>query len=118
MGSSDQLAARQDAVLHGHRNHAADPSYGDTIWERIGLYGLAGNDRLLADPNVTRNLVLDGGDGADTLIGAKGRDTLLGGKGNDILKGGDNNDELRGGDGNDQLFRRGRQRSAVWRNSA
>ena len=55
------------------------------------LIGLAGNDTL------------NGGSGNDTLIGGTGNDTLNGGNGNDILIGGTGNDTLNGGDGHDTL---------------
>jgi Ca2+-binding RTX toxin-like protein len=74
---------------------------GDSDIERVGLYGMEGNDRLEADASVARGLVLDGGSGDDTLRGGSGYDLLLGGDGSDHLYGGAGNDELHGGDGGD-----------------
>ncbi len=48
--------------------------------------------------------VLNGGDGNDTLKGGLGRDLLDGGLGRDELSGGNHNDSLNGGDGNDTLI--------------
>ena len=51
--------------------------------------------------------LIDGGDGADTLIGAPGDDTLLGGRripsADSLERGGDGDDELSAGDGDDTL---------------
>ena len=47
------------------------------------------------------SVMLDGGDGADTLIGNVGDDTLLGGSGSDTLIGGDGSDVINGGVGAD-----------------
>jgi Ca2+-binding RTX toxin-like protein len=44
-------------------------------------------------------LVFNGGDGADVLIGSAGNDTLLGGNGDDVLIGGGGQDVLDGGPG-------------------
>ncbi len=57
----------------------------------IVLEGTNGADSLL------------GGDGGDTLIGFSGSDTLIGGLGNDSLSGGGGQDILEGDEGNDTL---------------
>jgi Ca2+-binding RTX toxin-like protein len=49
-------------------------------------------------------LVLNGGDGADVLIGGAGNDTLTGGAGDDILIGGPGQDSLDGGTGSNVLI--------------
>jgi len=69
----------------------------------LTVNGDAGNDLLTAAGQNSGGvrLILNGGDGLDTLVGGKGRDTLLGGRGNDRLFGGDNNDSLSGEGGND-----------------
>ena len=72
--------------------------------ERLGLYGLGGNDYLYADPGVGKNLVIDGGAGNDTLVGAAGRDSIVGGDGDDSLMGATNDDVLNGGAGLDTLL--------------
>jgi Ca2+-binding RTX toxin-like protein len=50
------------------------------------------------------NLTIDGGPGADVLIGSEGDDTLIGGDGDDILNGGPGLDSLDGGPGNNVLI--------------
>lgn len=74
-----------------------------TDLETITMAGLDGNDTLIVSANTTRDVILDGGDGDDTLIGGGGRDVLRGKAGDDTLIGNANDDELHGGDGNDTL---------------
>lgn len=68
--------------------------------ERTWLWGLAGNDSLMAG---AAGSVLHGDSGDDILVGQAGPDRLVGGKGNDRLYGGTANDMLMGGDGDDVL---------------
>ncbi|HEX5803783.1 MAG TPA: calcium-binding protein, partial [Azospira sp.] len=65
------------------------------------IEGLGGNDVIQADGMAlgTMNLVADGGDGDDVLIGSAGVDALFGGEGNDVLLGGPGSDWLDGGAG-------------------
>ncbi|MGL5633376.1 MAG: calcium-binding protein, partial [Azovibrio sp.] len=51
----------------------------------------------------TKDDIIDGGAGNDTLFGNAGNDTLIGGTGNDTLIGGIDDDTLIGGTGNDYL---------------
>lgn len=81
-----------------------DPKTHDSDIERMGVFGRTGNDRIVVDPSVTRNLLIDGDDGDDELTGGAGRDLMIGGRGRDIVYGGGNNDEIHGGEGDDQLF--------------
>jgi Ca2+-binding RTX toxin-like protein len=72
-----------------------------------------GNDQVTLDATVTQvGVLLQGGDGNDTLTGAATADTLQGGAGNDtlnglagddVLTGGAGDDTLAGGDGDDSL---------------
>ncbi|MCU0916652.1 MAG: Ig-like domain-containing protein, partial [Planctomycetes bacterium] len=90
---------------------------------RIVAYAGDGNDSVDFDGNVRCNVVIDGGDGDDSLSyrgygsatigGGNGNDTLIvtqgtnhvleGGAGDDMLLGGSGNDTLRGGLGRDTL---------------
>ena len=67
------------------------------------VYGGAGNDRIVADPRVTNNLMLFGEAGNDTLVGGAGNDILVGGDGNDVIAGGAGMNILIGGAGNERL---------------
>lgn len=58
---------------------------------QVSLYGLGGNDKLVAGLGGS---VLDGAQGNDTLTGGAGIDILLGGAGNDVLAGGANQDRI------------------------
>lgn len=73
--------------------------------QRIAVTGGLGDDDLIVDENVTVNVLLDGGDGNDSLVGGAGDDTLVGGDGVDILDGGAGRwDVLDGGAGRDYLY--------------
>jgi Ca2+-binding RTX toxin-like protein len=49
-------------------------------------------------------LTVDGGNGADVLVGSAGNDTLLGGEGDDVLEGGPGQDVLDGGPGSNVVI--------------
>ena len=68
--------------------------------ERTWLWGLGGNDMLMAG---SKGGTLYGDAGDDVLVGKGGPDRLMGGKGNDRLYGAGDNDMLSGGDGDDLL---------------
>lgn len=86
--------------------------------EIISIFGGDGNNRvdlqgvsIASYPNIS-SISVDGGKGADTILGSSfsdvlrggdQNDSLQGGAGNDSLDGGESNDSLTGGDGNDQL---------------
>ncbi len=69
---------------------------------RLVVLGLAGDD-LIDASNLTVPVVLDGGDGDDTLLAGSADDLLLGGPGNDSLVGNAGNDTLDGGEGDDTM---------------
>ena len=98
--------------------------------ETVRLNGQGGDDTLIGINGLASlaSLVLDGGDGADTLTGGNGADVLIGGDGADTIDGnqgadqasadagddviawdpGDGNDSIEGGAGVDRLaFRAG-----------
>lgn len=75
---------------------------GDDVIENVGCaWGGAGEDTLTAPD---RPSYLDGGPGADTVVGGSDRDWLLGGTGNDALYGYGGDDRLEGGDGVDVML--------------
>lgn len=67
---------------------------------QVLLNGDEGNDVIIGtwEPDI-----LDGGPGNDYIAGAQGNDTIDGGKGSDTLAGADGNDLIHGGDGNDYV---------------
>jgi hypothetical protein len=72
----------------------------------IDLQAGAGNDIVLVDESFgvfNVPTTIDGGDGADVLVGDIGPVRLLGGAGDDLLLGGDAVDQLFGGDGSDTI---------------
>jgi Ca2+-binding RTX toxin-like protein len=61
----------------------------------LAVNGLGGPDTISCSGNLALvgvPLILDGGDGNDTISGSNGNDTILGGPGNDILDGNQGND--------------------------
>jgi hypothetical protein len=80
---------------------------------RIAAHGLDGNDLITVSPVISKQTLLSGGGGRDTVFGGAGKDVLLGGDDNDrliggpgadVLVGGAGSDTLRGGGGRDVLF--------------
>ncbi|MFM9962324.1 MAG: beta strand repeat-containing protein, partial [Planctomycetaceae bacterium] len=81
-----------------------------TLLSSIVVDGGEGNDTLTGSLDLSSTLLgrdgtdlLTGGSGNDSLEGGNGADTLSAGAGNDTLRGGDGIDSLIGGGGNDQL---------------
>ncbi|ALI56295.1 Hint domain-containing protein [Celeribacter marinus] len=66
------------------------------------IRGGSGADTIDASPDGS-GLLLDGGDGGDTIIGGSGDDELYGGDGVDTLFGGAGNDAIDGGRGDDTI---------------
>ena len=69
----------------------------------VEVHGGAGNDFIsgTGSPIGRVRLLLDGGDGNDTVRGTLGDDTITGGIGNDNLKGSNGNDTISADDGDD-----------------
>ncbi|WP_395676477.1 hypothetical protein [Inquilinus sp.] len=73
--------------------------------DHLFVNGLGGNDRLDATGQAASMiLVLNGGDGNDTIIGAASDDLLIGGAGNDVVVGGKGDDTAFLGAGDDTFF--------------
>jgi Ca2+-binding RTX toxin-like protein len=71
---------------------------------RVVIFGLAGNDQIVADPSLTVPVLFDGGDGDDSMSGGSAGDELRGGAGADRMWGGAGGDSLAGQDGDDLLL--------------
>ncbi len=72
--------------------------------EVLRIAGSRGNDRVNASQVIGINVLMNGGDGNDTLIGGAGGDSLDGGDGNDSVLGQSGDDSLVGGEGLDTLL--------------
>jgi Ca2+-binding RTX toxin-like protein len=74
--------------------------------DTLQVSGLAGDDAIEANGLSAGviQLLLDGGDGDDVLVGSPGKDTLQGGAGDDVLIGNGGADVLDGGSGNNTVI--------------
>jgi Ca2+-binding RTX toxin-like protein len=73
--------------------------------EQIVVNALGGDDSVTGSAGIAPVvLVVDGGDGNDTITGGDANDTLTGGPGNDSLIGGAGNDSMSGGLDQDTLL--------------
>jgi Ca2+-binding RTX toxin-like protein len=70
----------------------------------LTLNGLSGNDIIRALPTLNLPLLINGGNGHDSIDGAAAGDTLNGGKGRDTIHGGGGSDRIYGNADNDILF--------------
>jgi Ca2+-binding RTX toxin-like protein len=80
--------------------------HGDASRDELGIFGLAGNDRVDASAlkaDATK-LGADGGAGDDTLFGGAGADVLRGGDGNDTVDGNQGADIALLGAGDDRFI--------------
>ena len=72
--------------------------------DTIVINGLGGDDAITASGLTGMQLVANGGDGNDVIVGSPGHDTLTGGNGDDVLISGGGGDVLDGGPGNNVLI--------------
>lgn len=103
-GSDNMVQVDQDAM--NNIMVTADGqtfTFDGTMVTGLQVNGLAGNDRLINNTNLTATI--NGGDGNDVIRGGMGNDVLSGDMGNDVVTdvGGVSN-LLVGGDGNDTLW--------------
>ena len=72
----------------------------------IDLMGGSGDDTIDLTSAMTGNAIVmvDGGDGNDTITGSAGGDSLAGGAGDDLINGGAGNDTIEGNTGNDTVL--------------
>jgi hypothetical protein len=81
--------------------------YSLAAFDRIVIYGLAGDDNVVVGDGITLPAIIFGGAGNDYLQAGGGHTILVGGAGIDQLVGGPGTDILIGGAGADQLQARG-----------
>lgn len=111
----DLLLEGGDVTFVGSR---ADEKVKVVAGKRIRARGLGGDDILNANASGrlrgARAVVLEGGSGADRVVGSPARDRLLGGRGNDKLFGDGRADQIVGGPGRDKAFgQQGRDRCSA-----
>jgi Ca2+-binding RTX toxin-like protein len=84
--------------------------------ERLVLNAAAGDDSMESDPAVTTAMLLNGGVGADALVGGSGPDVINGGDDSDALEGGAGGDRIVGDRGNDSMQGDAGDDVLVWNN--
>jgi hypothetical protein len=77
---------------------------GTDIAESTVILNTGAGDDVVAAAEAGKRLVVDAGDGNDTVVGSTSNDDMRGGAGDDILDGGTGNDLLRGEAGDDILL--------------
>jgi len=90
----------------------------DTATERFQVNGLGGNDVVESADGVGALTLLsvDGGAGADIVVGSDGPDLILGGEGDDVLDGGSGDDRVVGDRGSDTMSGGAGDDTLVWNN--
>jgi hypothetical protein len=104
---SDQIVVSWDeaaAEIVAYRNGQLLGRFAAGPIREVIVSALAGNDRVIVDPQFPLPIRVYGGPGDDALTGGAADDVLIGGPGNDRLDGRSGNDRLLGGPGNDRLF--------------
>ena len=100
------LSLRNGALVVSGLTEEVVVEHFDPTLDSIRIQGLGGDDVIDASalgvdgPQIT----LDGGDGADILLGGPGNDTLRGAAGDDVLLGGGGTDVLDGGTGDNVVI--------------
>lgn len=116
--SLSDIGTKNDGRMRLSANGLLTTEFAVAGIQTLSLFGNDGHDKLSAnrpDSLFTGQIVLDGGQGNDSLdasklaiavklVGGDGNDTLTGGSGHDFVNGGDGNDFLRGNAGHDLLL--------------
>lgn len=114
-GTADAIVARSQGTDVRVANVSNVEIFNGGSWANFRLLGTIGADSIdLSGATLINVERIDGGDGADTIIGSAGNDRIHGGQGNDSLNGGAGDDtfmvsynsgldSLAGGDGTDTV---------------
>ncbi len=135
-GGPDKITLTVVKAADGTKNIAITINGITSFYDQAGTNSITintdgGADSIIADNTITTKLIVNAGEGDDTVVGGAGtnflfgqggndkitgggkgdvieggagRDTCLGLGGNDIIVGGPNNDSMNGGDGEDILI--------------
>ena len=72
--------------------------------QELTIRANGGDDVIEVAPNVTVNIVVEGGDGDDTITTGAGNDRIDGGAGNDVISSGAGRDDIFGNSGDDVII--------------
>ncbi len=93
--STTTLIVMGDAAANTITIDASTPSIAGV--NQVVVQSLGGDDRIQTSPLLMVPVVLDGGDGNDTLSGGSGDDLIIAGLGNNVVQGNGGDDTLVGG---------------------
>jgi hypothetical protein len=79
-------------------------TFANSEFDRIVVNALAGHDRVVLDPLLTKPATVYGNEGNDVVLGTAAADEIFGGDGDDILWGRGGNDYISGEAGGDYLY--------------
>jgi hypothetical protein len=79
-------------------------TFANSQFDRIVVNALAGHDRVVLDPLLTKPATVYGNEGNDVVLGTAAADEIFGGDGDDILWGRGGNDYISGEAGGDYLY--------------
>lgn len=97
-----QISQRDDGTLDvGVNGEKFEVRLGEN--QELTIRSGAGNDTINVAPNVTVNIVVDGGAGDDKIATGAGNDRIDGGLGNDEISSGAGRDDVFGNSGDDRL---------------
>lgn len=118
--AADQFTITKDATTGHvliHRGNLVAFTV-DATAEKVTVNGLQGNDEITAGDGLAgvTSLVLNGGNGADTIAGGDGDDVISGGDDSDDLGGGGGDDRISGDRGFDDLRGDAGDDTLVWNN--
>lgn len=97
----------QNAAQLDVRLGKATTSYTAANIRRIDIDAMGGNDKITVREKAGRvliDMVVNGGDGNDTIVTGSGNDMIDAGAGNDKVSSGSGDDYIFGGEGNDNLL--------------
>ncbi len=88
-----RISQRQDGGLDVSVNGKVQ-SFSNEQAAKLIIDGGEGNDTIIADKNVTANLLITGGKGDDTITGGSGNDFIIDSYGRNTIKGQSGNDSI------------------------
>ena len=102
VGADDILVTQNGNILEVAANQASFETFALQDINRVVINGFDGDDTINIDAAV--NAMIDGGSGADDIMGSSLSNEIIGGPGDDIIIGGPQIDVIDGANGADMIF--------------